>query len=285
MKRLSLLVFFLFIPHLLWGKPVRIFFTSSLNGYIKDCLCKINPEPGLTKRHTLLKSLGFNPNRDILLETGDIVDRQSQRKNSLAIFTSYRKIGYHAIGIGRNEIKLGKKFLQSNKAPLATANLYSKGFFSSKPLTREITSLRRQGKTIGIITLSSQRSLRKNLEKQGMQVLESKRILAKLVKKYRKDAWIVNFYGSLQEARVIADTYPKMLVIAGSEKKHPKNNRYTSTEKGNRVYHVGGEGEYLGFIQLNKSLQVKTNQILKPDFYKTKDSPLVLKIMKKYGLK
>lgn len=262
------------------ARGVRIFFTSSLNGYMKDCLCKITPQPGLSKRHSLLKALNFQANQDILLETGDFINFPTTANKARAIFSAYRQMGYHAIGIGRNEWVKGKDFLKTHLRPLSSGNIKMKRLFFQRSLGQPIVSLLRNNKSIGIINLTSSTIARTNT---SMSFKDPQQAITNLQKKYRKNVWIINFYGPFDRARKIAQKNPTAILITGMQKIHPKNGRFT-TAGNNRIFHLGGDGEYLGIIYLDDNLQFQKSEILKPDIQKIDHSPLILGIMKKYGV-
>ena len=291
--KLNFFLSLFFLQVSLTASDLRIFFTSSLNGYIKDCLCKAVPAPGLSKRHTLLQSLSFDRYKDILLETGDILDKGFIKPNkAFAIYESYTEIGYHLITPGLHELKFRTQDLFKqpfSSYPLHSANIRIPNYFLSKPIGKEFVLLKRNKKVIGLLPLSSPKLLKRKLGKKydSLKISEVEESILQVVENNKADLWILVYYGTLKEASTLIDKLGnKFIMIVGSEKKKPSKGFYSLSLQKKPLYHLPGEGEYLGVLKFDsKSLRFKSGEILQPDFDKTEHSSLVLKIMEKHSVK
>lgn len=290
MKLIYILFLLILFTQKSFGENIRLFYTSSLNGFIGDCLCKIEPAPGFTKRHSLLKQLNYNPNKDILIETGDVLDKKYDMNKARAIYESYSLAGYHSVNLGINDLSYGLEFIEKEimkTYPVFSSNIKNK--VSTNLLgNKQYIELSRSGKKIGIITLSSPEALKglKDAVAQNIEVADPIKTITSIQGLVKMDYWIVNYYGKISEATKIADAFKNTIVVNGYEKKSPGTNKYTKTTKGNRVYHLAGEGEYLGVLKWNpKDGKASSVEIILPDFDKTPASVEIKNIMNKYKVK
>jgi 2',3'-cyclic-nucleotide 2'-phosphodiesterase (5'-nucleotidase family) len=247
--------------------------------------------PGFTKRHTLLKELSYHKNTDVLIETGDYLEKKYDLNKSKAILESYTLAGYHSINLGLNEYYYGSSFIQSGSvksSPIHSSNVKIKAFFSNQSIGKEFLILQRSGKKIGILSIASQGVLKlmnpKTLD--ALSIREPVQQIETITSANQADLWIINYYGKLSEAKELADKFPTAIIISGYEKLAPPKEGYTKTGNGNFVYHLAGEGELLGFLTIDIATKkvVSVKNIL-PDYDKTLPSKEITDIMTKYNVK
>ena len=130
MKKLVfvLLISFLFFP-ILFIYPIakkeeiiKILYTTSLNGNLDGCECKVASRAGLVKRASYLRSLTDRGNI-ILVDVGDILSARPDELLANEILETYREIGYDVIGVGDQEFSNGiEKLLKYREYNLLVSN-------------------------------------------------------------------------------------------------------------------------------------------------------------------
>ncbi|HDP79422.1 MAG TPA: hypothetical protein ENN21_01120, partial [Spirochaetes bacterium] len=72
---------------------ITLVYTNSLNGNIDYCHCAANPNGGLVKRATEIKSIRKSRPGVVLVETGDFLPADNDPGLAAAILEGYRHIG------------------------------------------------------------------------------------------------------------------------------------------------------------------------------------------------
>ena len=292
--KIILLSLFLFTISLS-PEDIRIVYSSNLTGNLYSCICGLKLSVGLAKRASFLKQIGVNPSKDILVDTGNSLDVKSSTDKANAIFESFQKLGYHAVGIGVNDLQENTiSILEDNRYQTQSANLFQKGFFRTSSFGKQITYLKREDKTYGIINLTSPTILY-NLPsevKSKLVVQNLETTLSKLTSsqgEMKADNWIILLNGSKEEALKLASLNSNFLLIYGGEKNSASPKSGYSEVNGVRIYSTGDLlGDKLGIITLTeqtKGYTVKSSEVIEMNIDKLTDSAEILSIMKKYNIK
>ena len=133
---------------------VRILFSSSLNGNLDGCTCRVQPISGLVKRGAFVEAYRKTHPQALLIDTGDMVIDPRKTRLNASILKSYRLLGYDAVVPGDQDLRLGLETLSkfNVQVPLLAANVWSGGSFFRKDVRvgRTHLSIRRGGAAISI---------------------------------------------------------------------------------------------------------------------------------------
>ena len=146
-----------------WPKPtLAIVFSGELDGYLEPCGCAglENQLGGLKRRHTLLKQLAADGWPLVLLDLGGLTKRtgvQTEIKYRYAL-ESLVEIGYQAVGLGANELKLSIDSLayalgnvDPATSPIVSANVGVYGFDVAQDMgVGPLSVIEAGGKRIGV---------------------------------------------------------------------------------------------------------------------------------------
>ena len=178
-KKAIFLALFLGIPLLVpdpcfseqaWHKSLTILFGDSLNGTIEPCPSCDGGSPlgGLARRGSWVQREREAGKGFLLLDSGDLFfdryrnplsqeDVTAQSEKALLILKCYNLLGYDALGIGDDDLTLGKDFLadlsKNASFPFISSNLVDKE--TGEPLFNAHVIKEAGGLRIGIFSLVS----------------------------------------------------------------------------------------------------------------------------------
>jgi 5'-nucleotidase/UDP-sugar diphosphatase len=178
-KKAILLALFLGIPLLVadpcfseqaWHKSLTILFGDSLNGTIEPCPSCDGGSPlgGLARRGSWAQREREAGKGFLLLDSGDLFfdryrkairaeEATAQSEKATLILKCYNLLGYDALGIGDDDLTLGKDFLvdlsKNAGFPFISSNLMDKE--TGKPLFKTHVTKETIGLRIGIFSLLS----------------------------------------------------------------------------------------------------------------------------------
>jgi len=178
-KKAILLALFLGIPLLVadpcfseqaWHKSLTILFGDSLNGTIEPCPSCDGGSPlgGLARRGSWVQREREAGKGFLLLDSGDLFfdryrkairaeEAPAQSEKATLILKCYNLLGYDALGIGDDDLTLGKDFLvdlsKNAGFPFISSNLMDKE--TGKPLFKTHVIKETGGLRIGIFSLLS----------------------------------------------------------------------------------------------------------------------------------
>src|SRR5262245_56819473 len=149
-----------------WPKPaLALVFSGELDGYLEPCGCAglENQLGGLKRRHTLIKQLEAEGWPLVLLDMGGMTKRtgvQTEIKYRYAL-EAFVEMGYHAVGLGANELKLSTEALayalgnvDSARSPIVSANVAIYGFDVAEEMgVARYRIIEAGGKRIGVTSV------------------------------------------------------------------------------------------------------------------------------------
>ncbi len=102
--------------NVLHSNEIRILYTSSLNGNLDGCTCKVNPISGLVKRGYWIEEYRNKYPNVIIVDTGDSISDAADIRKAKAIFESFSLLKYDAYLVGESDFSIGvQNFLEFSK--------------------------------------------------------------------------------------------------------------------------------------------------------------------------
>ena len=123
----------------LQAEPARLLLiqTNADNGILYPCRCPSEPKGGLAKRATLIKALSRDAKEFLLLDSGDDLGLDSDRRTDSLVLAAYQAMGYQAIAVGDQELSHGADYFldlaKNFKLTFLAANLKYNGQPVGKP--------------------------------------------------------------------------------------------------------------------------------------------------------
>jgi cytochrome c biogenesis protein CcdA/glutaredoxin len=222
MKRLlTIFLFFTIAVNLAHAQKLLVVQTNATNGYLYPCHCPNEPKGGLAKRVTLIKSLAKGQPQFLLLDSGDLLGIDSDRKGDSLMFAAYRAMNYDALAPGDQEFVRGiNSFLKLQKEfnlPFVSANLFYHGSLLTKPYKIvELRSLKLKAALIGLISPEAFRYYPQD-SLQGLEIKDPDTILQSTLDslKGRADIFILVSHLGYEKEIEIARKFPQLTLIVG----------------------------------------------------------------------
>jgi len=248
-----------------WKKPaVAIVLSGELHGYLEPCGCSATQSGGLSRRADLFRQLAARDWPVTAVDLGGLVKRtrvQSRYKFE-TIGQDYTEIGYRAIGLGPEELRLGADYLISRQPPepdaagspplLISANLI---FYGTPDLgvPARFRVIDVGGKSIGVTAVFG-KSLKDNVFLRGAQgditFVDPVKSLATVIdelKKRKVDLLVLLAQAELKESRELARRFPELNLIlsaGGPEDPDGKPEQIGRT----MLVTTGHKGKYVGIV-------------------------------------
>jgi hypothetical protein len=214
-----------------WPKPtLAIVFSGELDGYLEPCGCAglENQLGGLKRRHTFFKELETAGWPLVKLDLGGLVKRkdvQTEIKFRYAL-ESLADIGYTAVGLGPNDVRLGVDALayaignlDPAKNPVVSANLGVYGLKESVEmgLTRRYRVIEAGGKRIGVTAVLGARHATTAASVSELAYVPAAEALAEVARQLateRCDVQVLLVHGSPAEATELSKAFPQFQIVA-----------------------------------------------------------------------
>ena len=207
-------------------REFQIVLTGQDLGSLEPCGCSSGQWGGLSRRHTLLRSIQSSNIPTMILSTGDLSD-QPDRLGEIKFQTqiqSMNLMGYHAVGLGEKDLMLGVDFIQS-LIPLMKFRLIASNITqpAGETVFDAVFVLNLNHFRIHVLNILSG-EYRSLAELQDLKWVSPQEVLARELKSFpKKESWIVIFHGSLDEARILVENFPKInIMIVSHDVEEPK---------------------------------------------------------------
>jgi 5'-nucleotidase/UDP-sugar diphosphatase len=248
-------------------KSLTLFFGDSLNGSIEPCpSCEGGSQlGGLARRGSWVQSVRGAQKESLLLDSGDLFFdryRKALPPESVAapsekahlILKCYNLLGYDAIGIGDDDLSLGKRFLvnlsKSAVFPFVSSNLMDKE--TGEALFQTHIIKEKGGLKIGIFSLLSPYffSGESDSRIRGVVLLEPLEEAKRIVERIRPETDLVILLSHLGYMADIdlAEAVPGIDLILGGHSGHSLS--YPVRIKDTIIVQVGAKGLHVGKINL-----------------------------------
>jgi 2',3'-cyclic-nucleotide 2'-phosphodiesterase (5'-nucleotidase family) len=286
-KKALLLALFLGIPLLVadpcfseqaWHKSLTILSGDSLNGTIEPCPSCDGGSPlgGLARRGSWVQREREAGNGFLLLDSGDLFfdrywkairaeEATAQSEKATLILKCYNLLGYDALGIGDDDLTLGKDFLvdlsKNAGFPFISSNLMDKE--TGKPLFKTHAIKETGGLRIGIFSLLSPYffSGESDPRTRGIVFREPIEEAKSILEKIRPETDLVVLLSHLGYAAdlELAGAVPGIDVILGGHSERSLS--YPIRVKDTIIVRVGSKGLHVGELHL----QVAPDRASPPD--------------------
>jgi 2',3'-cyclic-nucleotide 2'-phosphodiesterase (5'-nucleotidase family) len=178
---------------------------------------------------------------------------EQEKVTAFSIVESYNQMGYHAVGIAREDLIAGLDFLKKIKAasafPWLSANLVEAN--TKRPLFSPSVLLRKGDLTIGITCLTSSNVYSKFDKEENAEILPWQEVLPDLVHGLKDKADLVILLSNLPEKDnlAITEAYPEIAIIlqAGVNSANQPPKLFNQTLVGQ----AGKQGKQIGVMNIN----------------------------------
>jgi hypothetical protein len=246
-----------------WPQPAFVLVvTGQQQGYIEPCGCTglENQKGGLARRHTFIRQTLLKEKRwpVVAFDVGNQVrrfGRQQEIKYQMTI-EGLKKIGYHAIGFGPDDLKLSVGELVAAAAP-ADDDLKNSPFVSAnvtlldESLTNKYRILKAGTRTIGVTSVMGNEECKK-IESSEIGHVPPEEALKQVWPKLataKCDLYVLLVQGSLEESAAIAKKFPNFdIVVTGGGQGEPTFQPEKIAGTKSVMVQVGTKGMYAGAI-------------------------------------
>jgi hypothetical protein len=276
-----------------WPEPAFVLFvTGQQQGYIEPCGCTglANQKGGLARRHTLRQQLAEKRWPVIGLDAGNQVRRNGRQQEIKFQMTveGLKKIGYHAIAFGPEDLRLSAAELLSiagaedvKKTPFVSANVS----IVDEALTPKHRVLKVGDKTIGITSVLGEAERKRIVSDEIIHTSPDdglKAVWPKLAAA-RCDLYVLIAHASLDESAALAKKFPGFDLIvsaggAGEPTYQPEKidgSKAVLIQVGTKGMHAGVVGFFPGDAQKLRYQRVPLDD-------RFKDSREMLELMASY---
>jgi hypothetical protein len=248
-----------------WPKPaLALVFSGELDGYLEPCGCAglDNQLGGLKRRHTLIKQLAADGWPLVLLDMGGMTKRtgvQTEIKYRYAL-ESFVEMGYQAVGLGANELKLSTDSLayalgnvDPAKSPIVSANVGIYGFDAAGDLgSARFRVIEAGGKRIGVTSVLGARHaavVKNNADIECLSPAEALAEMAPQLAAENCDLQVLLVHGDPQEAATLSRAFPQFTVVAttGGAEEPPRNLKLIEGS-GAAIIEAGHKGMYVSVL-------------------------------------
>lgn len=212
-----------------WTKPrLALVFTGRQDGYFEPCGCagKERMKGGLSRRHTMIRQLREQGWPLVVMDVGGLIKgfgKQTEVKFQVTV-DALRTIGYDAINLGRNDLRLPAPLLLSVVAPAgqtesefvsANVALFD---FASDQWTSRYRVVEAGGKRVGITAILG-KGYQDEIRNPDLAFMDPAEALAKIVPelKGRADILVLLAYAPLEEAFELVKRFPEFTILATSD--------------------------------------------------------------------
>ena len=213
-----------------WPKPsLAIVFSGELDGYLEPCGCAglENQLGGLKRRHALLKQLQADGWPLALIDLGGLTKRtglQTEIKYRYAL-ESLAEMGYQAVALGANELKLSTDALayamgnvDPAKSAIVSANVGVYGFDAAKDLgSARFRVIEAGGKRVGVTAVLGakyQAIVKNNPDIEYLPPADALATVGPQLAAEKCDVQVLIVHGDPQEAAELARQFPQFQIVA-----------------------------------------------------------------------
>ncbi|MGB9688297.1 multiheme c-type cytochrome [Thermogutta sp.] len=278
-----------------WTKPqVALVFTGRQDGYFEPCGCagKDRMKGGLSRRHTMIRQLRQQGWPLVVMDVGGLIKgfgKQTEVKFQVTV-DALRVIGYDAINLGHNDLRLPAPLLLSVVAPVGqkqsefvSANVALFDFSADQWMARyRIVEAGR--KRVGITSVLG-KSFQQEIRNPDLAFRDPEEALAKIVPQLKAQADILVLLADAadDEAFALVKKFPEFHVLATTDgpAEPPGSPRFVPDTK-TLLVHVGEKGMaavVLGFYD-NPDQPVAYQRVILDSRYP--DSPEMKQMMVTY---
>lgn len=278
-----------------WPKPAFVLLvTGQQQGYIEPCGCTglANQKGGLARRDSLVKQTLLKQQRwpVVALDVGNQVRRSGRQQEIKYQMTveGLKKIGYHAVGFGPEDLRLSSGELVA----AAAADDPSQSLFVSanvavvdESLTAKYRVIKAGNKTIGVTSVMGAEELKKV---QSDEVLHTspeealKEVWPKLAAA-KCDLYVLLAQASLEESARLAQKFPYFdIVVTGGGQGEPTYQPEKIANTKSLMVQVGTKGMYAGVIGFFAEGTKKLRYQRVPLDDRFPDSPDMLQLLASY---
>jgi len=248
-----------------WTKPaVAIVLSGELHGYLEPCGCSATQSGGLSRRADLFRQLAARDWPITAVDLGGLVKRtrEQSRYKFETIGQDYTELGYRAIALGPEELRLGADYLISRQPPepdkpgspplLISANLI---FYDTADLgvPARFRVIEVGGRKIGVTAVFG-KTLKDQFFLRGahgdITFTDPVKALTKTIaelKKRKVDFLLLLAQEELEESRELARRFPELNLIlsAGGPEDPDDKPEYIGQTM---LVTTGHKGKYVGVV-------------------------------------
>ncbi|HTQ39162.1 MAG TPA: multiheme c-type cytochrome [Pirellulales bacterium] len=240
-----------------WPRPkVALVLTGLLQGYIEPCGCsgKENEQGGLSRRDRLLTDLAAQNWTVVALDVGDQVRRfgRQQEIKFQAVADALKTMGYRAVGLGPNDLRLSATELLASVAPVGNQPSpfvsTNAALFAFDPKTLPLDQvIEAGGLKIGVLSVLGDEQ-RSQVNNQDLQFQPADKAIADGLPKLtaaKCDFLVLLASATQDESIALAKKYPQFQIVvsAGGAEVPPK--QATVIEgTATRLIELGSKGMY-----------------------------------------
>ncbi|ASV75664.1 putative cytochrome c-554 [Thermogutta terrifontis] len=212
-----------------WTKPqVALVFTGRQDGYFEPCGCagKERMKGGLSRRHTMIRQLREQGWPLVVMDVGGLIKgfgKQTEVKFQVTV-DALRVIGYEAINLGHNDLRLPAPLLLSVVAPVGqqqsefvSANVALFDFSADQWMSR-YRVVEAGGKRVGITAVLG-KSYQQEIRNPDLAFMDPEEALAKIVPQLKSQADILVLLADAadEEAFTLVKKFPEFNVLATTD--------------------------------------------------------------------
>lgn len=217
-----------------WPKPrAALVITGRQDGYIEPCGCAglDRMKGGISRRHTLFEQLRGQGWPIVCMDLGDIskgFGRQAELKFQTTV-EALKRMGYHAIGVGTNDLRLPgaellsvAKGVDNQQSPFISANV---GLFTfDPPMIDPYRVIPAGGLKVGVTAVLGKQE-QKQVQNGDVLKEDPETKLAEILPRLKQEAdyLVLLAFASAEEATRLARRFPefKVVVTAGGGPEPP----------------------------------------------------------------
>jgi len=277
-----------------WPKPtLALVFTGCTDGYFEPCGCAglDRMKGGLSRRHTMLEELRRQRGWPVVaLDVGGIIKGWSPQAviKLHTMVMAMRKMGYDAIGLGKNELKFPGDMatyapsVRGNPSPFVSANVDLIG------QTAKMRILQAGGVRLGVTSVLGKKYAAElnNIDPLLLKITDAGQALRKVLPALQKancSLLILLAHATREESIELAKTFPEfdVVVTAGGYAEPPADGPRILGRK-TQFIEVGEKGEYAIVVGLfdDPKQPVRYQRVILDSRYKS--SPDIVALMESY---
>jgi 2',3'-cyclic-nucleotide 2'-phosphodiesterase (5'-nucleotidase family) len=273
--------------NILHPSELRILYTSSLNGNLDGCTCKVNPISGLVKRGYWIEEYRNKYPNVIIVDTGDSISDARDLKKAKAIYESFSLLKYDAYLPGESDFSIGvQNFFENSKNTnlLGTNFVYNPGIFSksiifgSHEKALDLNNIR--VRILGLLHEDTMLYVPNDIRSKIKFINE------KFIPKYNPNYQVtilLTHAGVERDTKLISNIDFPLLVIGGHDQYQPKNGGGFELSGGIWYFQSGADGNQIGEIVLevdnSSNFKIISHKLHSIDYSTTPDHSLIREVI------
>jgi 2',3'-cyclic-nucleotide 2'-phosphodiesterase (5'-nucleotidase family) len=273
--------------NILHPNELRILYTSSLNGNLDGCTCKVNPISGLVKRGYWIEEYRNKYPNVIIVDTGDSISDARDLKKAKAIYESFSLLKYDAYLPGESDFSIGvQNFFETSKNAnlIGTNFIYNPGIFSksiifgSHEKTLDLNNIR--VRILGLLHEDTMLYVPNDIRSKIKFINE------KFIPKYNPNYQVtilLTHAGVERDTKLISNIDFPLLVIGGHDQYQPKNGGGFELSGGIWYFQSGADGNQIGEIVLevdnSSNFKIISHKLHSIDYSTTPDHSLIREVI------